>query len=974
MVTTLRALQRCLLLAALASVPTAPLAWAQTADIAVTKSGPAQAAAGTDVTYTVTVLNTGPDDVSTATTGDITLTDSIPAGMTFVSASPPGCTTPVVGSGSPPPISCTITSLAANASVIFTFVFHIAPATPPGTFFTNVAKVSNPTDPNDENDNGVAVTQTPPPPQADVGVTKTGPPSAPPNGDVVFTIAISNGGPDPATSVTWQDTLPLGVPPSQMTFVSLAPNSGAGLTCTLPSVGSAGTVTCTIASLAVGATATFTLTGHIPPGTSSGTTYDNTASVSAATADPNSINDSSTAPVVVSTVDVSVVKTGPANVVAGNDATYTLAVSNGGPDVADNVNLTDPLPPATTFVSLTQDTGPVAVCSTPASGGTGTVVCNWSSLASGASASFTLVIKAGNTTSISNTASVTTDSFDTNTSNNNSTATTTVTPRADVAVTKVGPATISAGANIAYTVTVTNNGPSDAASVSFTDTLPPSTTFVSESQTTGPTFGCATPAVGGTGTITCTIASLPAGATATFSIVLQVSAAALSGSTVSNTAGVSTTTTDPDPTNNNSTTGATVTTAISADVSVAKTGPSSAIAGTTVTYTVTVANAGPSNAASVSLSDTVPTGTTFVSESQTTGPAFACATPAVGGTGTITCTIASLAAGGSATFSIVVNVPAGATGQITNTATVSTSTSDPNSANNSSTVATAITTGPDVSVTKSGPASVVAGANATYTITVANGGSVTATSVSLTDTLPAGTTFVSETQTAGPVFACTTPAAGATGTITCTIPTLPGGGSATFSVVVKVSSGATGQITNTATVTSTTPDPNPANNSASTTATVSSGAADLSIAKTASAPSAGSVTFSIVVTNNGPAAGQDVVVADVLPAGTTLTSVATTQGSCTSGSTVTCALGTLPAGGSVTITIVVSVQSNAAVSNTATVAGSNPDPNLANNSSTAAVGAAGIPTLSAPAFALLALVLIAAGFWVLRRRRPASTH
>ena len=128
-----------------------------------------------------------------------------------------------------------------------------------------------------------------------------------------------------------------------------------------------------------------------------------------------------------------------------------------------------------------------------------------------------------------------------------------------------------------------------------------------------------------------------------------------------------------------------------------------------------------------------------------------------------------------------------------------------------------IVTSADVNVVKTGPASVPAGTNVTYTVTVTNAGPSDAAGVSLADTLPPGTTFASETQSTGPTFTCTTPAVGATGTITCTIATLPAGASATFTIVLSVSPIAKGAITNTSSVTTTTPDPNPANNTSTAT-------------------------------------------------------------------------------------------------------------------------------------------------------------
>src|SRR5436190_23734728 len=97
-----RRFRRLALLALVACLPWASSAWAQgsSADISVTKSGPADPVAiPSDVTYTVTVFNGGPDNVTALTTGPITLTDNIPSGMTFQSASPPVCSTPAVGSG-----------------------------------------------------------------------------------------------------------------------------------------------------------------------------------------------------------------------------------------------------------------------------------------------------------------------------------------------------------------------------------------------------------------------------------------------------------------------------------------------------------------------------------------------------------------------------------------------------------------------------------------------------------------------------------------------------------------------------------------------------------------------------------------------------------------------------------------------------------------------------------------------------------
>jgi uncharacterized repeat protein (TIGR01451 family) len=136
------------------------------------------------------------------------------------------------------------------------------------------------------------------------------------------------------------------------------------------------------------------------------------------------------------------------------------------------------------------------------------------------------------------------------------------TPSADLAVTKTqSTAAPAPGGNIVYTITVTNNGPSDAATVSLSDPLPANTTFVSATGPAGWTVS--TPAVGATGTVSATRATLASGSGAqTFTVTVLVGAGTASGTVLSNTATVSTTTTDPTAANNTATATATVTVAV----------------------------------------------------------------------------------------------------------------------------------------------------------------------------------------------------------------------------------------------------------------------------------------------------------------------------------------------------------------------------------------------------------------------------
>lgn len=94
---------------------------------------------------------------------------------------------------------------------------------------------------------------------------------------------------------------------------------------------------------------------------------------------------------------------------------------------------------------------------------------------------------------------------------------------ADLAITKTGtPSEVAGGDNITYTIQVQNCGPSPGVNVSVSDPIPPGTTFVSASQTSGPVFTLSTPPVGGTGTFTATLASMNPGDLAVFQLVVNV--------------------------------------------------------------------------------------------------------------------------------------------------------------------------------------------------------------------------------------------------------------------------------------------------------------------------------------------------------------------------------------------------------------------------------------------------------------------
>jgi uncharacterized repeat protein (TIGR01451 family) len=242
-------------------------------------------------------------------------------------------------------------------------------------------------------------------------------------------------------------------------------------------------------------------------------------------------------------------------------------------------------------------------------------------------------------------------------------------------------------------------------------------------------------------------------------------------------------------------------TPVQADLSITKTdAPDPVGVGQRLAYTITVSNAGPDAASGVTVTDAIP-------------GVLVSATPSQGscsGTTTVSCSLGSIASGGSATVVIVLTAPNSAQ-TLTNRASVSAGTFDPNSANNSATATTTVSADADVGIGKTdSPDPVNVGDNLTYTISVPNFGPAQANGVTVTDPLPTGATFVSATP-----GTCS-----GNSTVTCTLGSIAPGASATVTIVVAVGSNTSGSLTNTASVAATSPDSNTTNNSATATTTV----------------------------------------------------------------------------------------------------------------------------------------------------------
>jgi uncharacterized repeat protein (TIGR01451 family) len=681
-----------------------------------------------------------------------------------------------------------------------------------------------------------------------------------------------------------------------------------------------------------------------------------------------------------SNVDLTLTKSdGGASVAPGGTVAYTLTYGNSGTASSTGVVLTETVPANTTFNAGASTAG--WVC-TPNNNAGSTCTLAIGTVAGGAGPlTATFAVTASNplpagVTQISNTASIADDGThgaDSTPANNTASDTTPVTGAPDFSITKSdGGASVAPGGTVSYTLTYANAGNRGASGVVLTETVPANTTFNAGASTAG--WVCA-PNNNAGSTCTLAIGGLAAGGgnqTATFAVTV-VNPVIAGVTQISNTASIAdngANGTDPTPGNNSGSDTTPLTGA--PDLSITKSdGGATATPGGTITYTLSYQNGGNRGASGVVLTETVPTNSTFNAGASTAG--WVCA-PNNNAGSTCTLAIGTVAAGGgvqTAAFAVTVDSPlsAGVT-LISNTATIAdngTNGTDSNPANNTGSDTTPVTAAPDLSISKSdGGASVSPGGTVAYTLTYSNAGSIGASGVVLTETVPANTTFNSGASTAG--WVCT-PNNNAASTCTFAIGSLAAGGGSqtkTFAVTVinPVAAGVT-QISNTASIAddgTNGVDPIPANNTGSDTTPVTA-APNLSIAKSdggASVAPGGTVAYTLTYANTGTIGSAGVVLSETVPANTTFNSGASTAGwvcapNNNAGSTCTLAIGGVSAGGgSASATFAVTVVTPVAagvtqISNTATIAdnGANGvDSSPGNNTSSDTTPLTGAPDLS----------------------------
>jgi len=731
---------------------------------------------------------------------------------------------------------------------------------------------------------------------ADLAVIKTADNTSVLPGDfITFTLTVTNNGPSTAVNPVLVDNIP-----SQIRDVVYSTDDGV--------TWNTWSGSWFLPDLKPSETTTILLQGQVQ--LFARDSFVNTTSVFSDITDPDTTDNTSDITITITeSADLSVVKSAsPSPVGTGDILTYTLLVSNAGPSDADNVIVEDVVsddienPVYSLDGSVWQPwENPLSLGMIPRSSVTTILIRG--------------IVSGTATGSIVNTAAVASDTPDPNLDNNISTV---ITPievppdiEADLAITKTAYSTIISGHEIEYTIKIDNLGPNSAEDTVLVDAIP--------AEILNPEYSVGSPAIWSpwTGSLSLGTVAYPE----TITILIRGIVGPAATETISNTATVISSTPDPDPSNNSSQLDTHVD--VSADMQITKNSMQNpVIAGTMLTYRITARNNGPSYAHNIVIADDIPS-EIITPEYSTDGLTWQ---PWQGSY--VLDTLAN-----NASFNIRIRgiVAPDILGIITNEATVRSDTPDPDPGNNASTANTQITGLADLSVVKSAhPAPAKAGEEIIFTLTVANLGPSTATGVTVSDSITTRITGVQYSLDGGSNWFDWASSA-FLGMLQPNI---------SFDVLIRgtLIDTAQGNITNVATVSSLTPDPNPSNNTSIITLRIIPQFAGLRVTKTASVPfvQVGDVlTYTLAVQNLGPNAALNAKITDLMP-----TALTTLEYSVNNG------FEWMPWLGSYTIPVIEAqeksmilvrgtvIDANFPIANTATVLSDTADPDLSDNSST----------------------------------------
>ncbi|TFC90612.1 MULTISPECIES: DUF11 domain-containing protein [Cryobacterium] len=773
---------------------------------------------GAEAAYRFLVTNTG-----TADARSVTISDELPDGLTFVgtAAAGPGTWTCTETASDPSTIGCSLSgTLAPGTAQTVDVTVRVA-----SSLLGDVVNAATVAADNAEpvtDDTNTALTGF-----SDLGIVKSHPDAPVLAGtDVVYTLEVENHGPSDApigTVVT--DRVPDGLTPVSAdggSEWSCDPPAGQELTCTSTGI------------LVAGGTAQSILVTVAVPADAGAATYTNVAEVTgvrdepARDANPNTASDPTA---VTDLAEVSIVKsvtTDPASIVAGGSVGYTLRVTNAGPSFADALTVADALPAGFTATAITGDGWncnlATVSCSRDTLGLTSTVITVTATVSSAV---------ADGTVAINSATVVWTDSrlephVDTDS------VPVTVSAVADLILVKSArTSTVNAGETVEFDLELTNAGPSDAVGpITVVDTLPVGIRF----QTSATGWSCAADAAAADAeqAVTCTLGDgtvgLAAGGTVTVLRLTTGTDPALGPVTLTNTAVAATPTTEIDLINNEDS--ADVTFTRLADLAIVKSHSGAGVIGAATAFPIVVTNAGPSTAVAVTVVDSLPKGLTWI-DAAGSDPAWSCTagvTDAVTGVTPVTCALAGELVAGTMAPTLVVNatVDARAYPLVTNRATVSSDTPDPEPADNSATDPLSVTPLVTLQVTKTHLGQASTGENLDYLISVTNVG-VTSDpgGFSIVDDLPSGLAYV---ENAGEGVSC----AAVRASVTCVFDgELAIGETRSVTLTTTVLAAASSQIVNTVMARSLFADPAAPTATATDTVSVQEALADTGVGRIA---------------------------------------------------------------------------------------------------------------------------------------------
>ena len=640
------------------------------------------------------------------------------------------------------------------------------------------------------------------------------------------------------------------------------------------------------------------------------------------------------------TVDLAVTKTdNQTTAVPGETLTYTVVVTNNGPNDVVDATIIDMFPSDLGTVDWTSvATGGATGNSTS---GTGTSINDTVDMPSGSTITYTVTgqVASDATGSLQNVALVSAPNgyLDLDTSNNTAIDTDTLTPQVDLSVVKDDSVTtIVPGDSVTYSIIVRNDGPSDVVDATVVDQFPSELTNVTfTSAVTGTVTGNT---ASGNGNIF-DIVSMRANSSITYTVTGQLSDSAIGQLTNTATVTAPSTVTETDTSDNSSTDTDTIN--VQADLEISKDdGITTIRPGATLTYNVVARNNGPSTVTGATITDVFPSQLTNVTySSSTTGGA----TGNSSGSGNLSDTV-TMPPGSTITYIVSATVSNSASGALDNTATITApaGVNDTDLSNNSSQDVDTIVPEFDLTVSKTdGQSTAVPGESLTYTIEVSNEGPNDVNNATVVDSFP--TEFQNPQFTSSTTGGASGNTTSGSGNINDTI-NLPANSSVTYSVTGTVDSAATGTLTNTVTVAAPAgvTENNTSNNTATDTDTLDP-EFDLQITKTNNTESviAGeSISYSIEVNNNGPSDATGVTIVDTFPSSIrdvsyTSTSQNGATGNTTSGAGSINDTVDMPAGSSVIYTVNATVDETATgtITNVTTVTGPNGEINTTNNSS-----------------------------------------